>query len=120
MKKFVKITALVLVIATFACLLASCGGLSGTYSAEMFGTGVEMEFKGNKVYYTIKAVGFSSEPIEGKYSIKGDKIKFEFNADKIENETIKEAVEEMEAEASFEKGDDYIKIDGVKFTKKDK
>ena len=118
MKKIVRITALVLVIATFACLLASCGGLSGTYSAEMFGTGLELEFKGNKVYYTVKAAGLSLDPIEGKYSIKGDKITFTFDADKIENEEIKAMVKEMNAEATFEKGDDFIKIDGVKFTKK--
>ena len=114
MKKFIKIIALALVITTFASILSSCGGLSGVYTAEVFGTGAELEFKGNKVYYTLKVIGVSADPIEGNYSINGDKITFTFDADGIENEKIKSAVEALSAELTFENVDDYIKINGVK------
>ena len=43
-----KIIALVLVAVMLTMTLVSCGGVSGTYSAEAIGTGVELEFKGSK------------------------------------------------------------------------
>lgn len=108
---FVKVIALALVIATLACVFASCGKtISGTYSAEAFGTGVVYEFKGSKVFITLKVVGFSGEAVEGKYEINDDKITFTFESDDSD-------VNKYNGEFSFEKGEDYIKIGGVKYTK---
>ena len=112
MKKFVKVIALVLVIATFASLLASCGGLSGKYKSI---TGTTYEFKGNKV--VINYFGYDTG-VEGKYTIKDDTITFEFNTDDIESNTLKGIIEDLsKIEHKFEKGDGYIKIDGMKYEK---
>ena len=116
MKKFVKVIALALAIVTLTCLMASCG-LSGKYAYLVAGTGSEMEFKGSKVVITYKILGSEVGEVEGKYSIDGDKIKFEFSTEDIENAIFKGVVEELnKVEHSFEKGDDYIKIGGTKYT----
>ena len=109
---FVKVIALALVVATLACVFASCGKtISGIYSAEALGTGAEFEFKGNKVSITVKVLGFSGDPVEGKYEINDDKITFTFESDDSD-------VKKYDGTFDFEKGDDYIKIGGVKYTKK--
>lgn len=108
---FVKALALALALVTLTCVFASCGTrLSGTYSATAAGTGTVFEFKGSKVLITFKVVGFSGDPIEAKYEIKDDKIKFIFDEDSSEANNLK-------GELPFEKGDDYIKIAGIKYTK---
>ena len=108
---FVKAIAIVLVISTLACVFASCGKtISGTYSAEVAGTGAVFEFKGSKVSITLKVLGFSGDAVEGKYEINDDKITFTFESDDSD-------VKKYNGEFSFEKGDGYIKIGGVKYTK---
>lgn len=112
-KTFVKVIALALVLVTLTSVLASCGArLSGKYSLEGFGTGVVYEFKGSKVFITLKVAGFSGEATEGKYKIKDDKITFTFESDDDD-------VKKYDGTFDFEKGDDYIKIAGVKYTKAD-
>ena len=113
MKRIVKIMALALAIVTLATLLVSCGGLSGKYK----NLTTSFEFKGSKVIIDVLGLGLD---IEGKYEIKDDKISFEFDTDDIDNTVAKAAVEEFnDIEFDFEKGDDYIKIGGVKYTKAD-
>ena len=103
-----KIIALVLVAVMLTMTLASCGGISGKYSAELLGTGVELEFKGSKVNARFKILGSYGEPIEGKYKIKGDEITITFpDGDKD--------TEDLSGTHSFEKGDDYIKIGVVTY-----
>lgn len=112
MKKIMRIIALALIIATVGCLLASCGALSGTYKSI---TGTTYEFKGSKVI--INYFGFDTG-VEGTYKINGDKIKFEFKTDGIESDTLKGIISDIgKIEHSFEKGDGYIKIDGIKYEK---
>ena len=112
-KTFIKIMALALVLVTMVCFLAACGTrLSGKYSAEVWNTGVTYEFKGSKVFITLKVAGFSGDAVEGKYEIKDDKITFTFETDKTD-------VKKYEGSFDFEKGDDYIKIAGVKYEKVD-
>ena len=110
MKKLVKVIAFAMAIVTLTCLLASCGALSGKYE----GLTVQFEFKGSKVIISSKLLNLE---VEGKYSIDGDKIKFEFSTDGIDNAVFKGVVEEFnKIEHSFEKGDGYIKIGGTKYT----
>ena len=110
MKTSVKVISLALALVTLVCVFASCGTkLSGTYSAEAFGTGVSYEFKGSKVTVSFKLLG-QSESIEGTYKIKDDEITFTFDSDDKE-------AKEYSGTFDFEKGDDYIKIEGVKYTK---
>lgn len=113
MKNTIKVIALIMTAAILCLALASCGKtLSGTYSAEIAGTGVEFEFKGKKVEMTLKVLGMSGDPVEGTYSIDDDKITFEFSTDDKD-------AKKYNGTFDFEEGDDYIKIGTFgKFTKK--
>lgn len=107
-----KIVALVLVAVMLTMTLASCGTkLSGTYTAEILGTGAELEFKGSKVIITPKVLGSSQASVECKYTIKDDKITITPLDDGEETE--------YDGTSDFEKGDDYIKIGIITFNKED-
>lgn len=107
MKNIVRIAAVALVIVMLAATLASCGGLSGTYETGLLGQTVAYEFKGSKVTITVTLLG-TVNSIEGKYKVSGDEITFEFDDDDADK---------YEGTFTFEKGDDYIKIAGVKYNK---
>ncbi len=112
MKKSIRIIAVALVAVMLCLSLAACGKkLSGTYSAEALGTGATYEFKGSKVTITVKALGAELASVEGKYSIKDDKITFEFESDD-------EDVDEYDGTFDFEETDDGIKIGLVEYKKK--
>lgn len=117
MKKLTKVLALAIVVAMACLALASCGGLSGKYEGGGFaGAGeTELTFKGNKV--TIEKLGLEAE---ATYKIDDDKIEFTFE-DKEEDDAASwdDLLRLWEGEHSFEKGDDYIEIDGVKYEKAD-
>ena len=106
-----KIVALVLVAIMLTAVLASCGKLSGTYSAEILGTGAELEFKGSKVIITPKVLGSRQDPIECKYTIKDDTITITPLKDGEKTE--------YDGTSDFEKGEDYIKIGILTFNKVD-
>ena len=113
MKRFTKVIAIVLVLATLVCVFASCGKkISGKYEATVLGTGTCLEFKGNKVYAQFKLLGTYGDAVEGKYEIKDNQITitFESDDDKANN---------LEGTFDFEEGDGYIKIGLVKYTKAD-
>ena len=114
MKKTLKIAAVVMAVLMVTLALASCGKtLSGTYAAEVFGTGVSYEFSGKNVEISLTVAGATVASAEGTYKIDGDKITFEFDSDKDD-------VKKYSGEFAFEEGDDYIKIGTFgKFTKKD-
>ena len=109
MKNTVRVIAVVLLICMLGLTLVSCGKkLSGTYSAEVIGSGAEYEFSGSKVTITIKALGAEIASAEGKYSIDDNKITFEF-------ESEDDDVKKYSGTFDFEEGDDYIKIGIVKY-----
>ena len=112
MKRFTKVIALALVLATLTCMFASCAKLSGAYEATVVGTGTRFEFKGNKVTVQFKVLGMYGDAVEGKYSIKDDQITITFEGDDKDAKAFNGTFD-------FEKGDDYIKIGGVKYTKAD-
>ena len=122
MKKVLSLVLAVAVLATLCLTLASCGKkLSGKYSADVFGTGTTMTFDGNKVKigFTVTLIGEVAS-VDATYKIKGDKITFEFaDEDEVSNDEAKKVIESLEEPASFEEGEDYIKINGVKYEKKD-
>ena len=105
MKKIISTLLVCVLLLGCVLTLASCGKkLRGTYVMEI--GGVELAsytFKGKKV--TVKS---GSVTTEGTYKIKGDKITI----------TMEVEGEEFEEEYDFEKGKDYIKIDGVELKKK--
>ena len=52
------------------------------------------------------------------YKIKGDTITFEFaDEDEVSNSSAKKVIQSLEEPVSFEKGDGFIKINGVKYEK---
>lgn len=107
-----RIIALVLVAVMLTLTLASCGGLSGTYTAEVFGIGVEYAFKGSKITITPKGLGGYGDPIEGKYKIKDGKIT-------ITIESEEEDADDYAGTYDFEEGEDYIKIGMITYNKVD-
>lgn len=114
MKKSVKLLALCIAAVILCMTLASCSTISGTYKSDgLFGIGAtELEFKGSKMY-----VNMSGIEAEAKYSIDGDKITIEFQDADEDKADVSDIFELLNGEHDFEKGDDYIKIDGVKYKK---
>ena len=112
-KSALKIVALVLVLACVGMVFASCGKkLSGTYTATVAGTGVEYTFKGSKVTVETKVLGTTVTSLEGKYSIKNDKITITFESDDKD-------AKEYGGTQDFEELDNgKIKIGVVTYTKK--
>lgn len=111
-KTFVRIAAVAVLVVMLACSLVACGGLSGTYATdETLGSGVSYTFKGKEVTIEVKVLGFTTELV-GEYSIDDDKITFTFDEDE-------EDASKYEGSFDFEKGDDYIKIGGIKYEKED-
>lgn len=108
-KIFIKVTLLALIFLVLTATLASCGGLSGTYESKVLGQGVAYTFKGNKV--TVDVTVIVTVTFEGTYKIKGDRITITIDSDDKD-------AKEYSGTHSFEKGDGYIKIGGVKLTKK--
>ncbi|MBQ7337533.1 MAG: hypothetical protein IJW40_03655 [Clostridia bacterium] len=109
MKKTMKILALVMVAAMLCCVLASCGNtLKGTYAAEVATIRTAYNFDGDTVTIDAGALGVSTQVAEGTYEIKDDQIIFTFGDDNKYTGTF-----------SFEKGDDYIKINGITYTLED-
>jgi len=118
MKKFTKVIAVVLVLATLVCVFASCGHkLSGKYSGEVnvlvAKYKVTYEFSGNKVTVTHTAsslLGSKTEVVEGTYKItesaNGMEITFTFEQedDVAKNSTY-----------SLEYGEGYVKIGGITY-----
>ncbi len=106
MKKTIKVLALVMVVVMLCCMLASCGNtLKGTYSAEALTIRTAYTFDGKNVTIDAGALGFSKQVAEGTYEIKDDQIIFTFGEDNEYTGTF-----------SFEKGEDYIKIQGITYT----
>ena len=113
-KNIIKVLALVLIAATVCTVFAACGSkLSGKYKDALGLT--TLEFKGDKMKLTI--VGLDDLAIECKYSIKGDEISITYDGDKADE--MKDYLGDLTGTSDFEKGDDYIKIDGVKYKKAD-
>ena len=108
-----KILSVVLACALLVgCLftLASCGGVSGSYSAELsvFGQSASTtyDFHGSKVDIITKTTilgNVNTETVEASYKIADGEI------------TI--TTEDGENTYTFEEGDGYIKIAGIQYNK---
>ena len=126
MKKSIRILAVAMVAVMLCLALASCGNtLKGEYAAtvELLGveTGKKMEFDGKNVTVKYVLANVEVATVDGTYSIKDDKITFDFvDETDVENKDAKAFLAELKGEVSFEKGDDYIKVGGVKYEKVEK
>lgn len=119
MKKSVRILAIALVAVTLCLCFTSClGTIKGEYTAYVAKTGKKFAFDGKKVTISYVLLGTSVVDIEATYKIKGDTISFDFAEEEdLDNEYLKDFVKALEEPVDFEKGDDYIKINGVKYEK---
>ncbi len=118
MKKSVKILAVVMVAAMLCLCLASCGKtLKGKYSADVLGTGTTLDFDGKdvKIAITVTLLGEVAS-LDATYQIKDDQITFEIaDEEEVDNALAKKVIKALEEPSDFEEGEDYIKIDGVKY-----
>lgn len=108
-----KILSAVLACALLVgCLftLASCGGISGSYTAEVEilgqGGSTTYDFHGSKVDIITKTKilgNVNTETVEASYKVDGEEIII--------------TIDEKSSTYTFEKGDGYIKIAGIQYTK---
>ena len=122
-KNFIKVIAMVLLLATVCTVLASCGKtISGTYTGKvdllLASYTASYEFSGSKVTVTktSELLGQSNTTeIKGKYEITeaadGYEITFTFETsdDDVKSGTY-----------TFEEGEGFIKIGGVQYNKAEK
>ena len=122
MKNIVRIASVALVCVMLVCMLASCGNKpSGAYEAklELFGQNVSTtyDFKGSNVEITVKTT------VMGAVNTEVSEAKYEINEtdDGLEITFITEIDGEEETVTyTYEKGDGYIKIADVEYTKVEK
>ena len=116
MKRIISTILVCVLLLGCVFTLASCSKvLMGTYELDAVVGGVTYDFKLTKVTITAEVLG-QSKSIEGKFKIsendKGEtQITFTFEDE--------ENAKDYSGTFSFEKGDDYIKIGGTKYTKAD-
>ena len=115
MKKIISTLLVCVLLLGCVLTLGSCDKiLMGEYELDALVGSVKYEFKLTKVEITVEALGQDVAELEGTYKIteneKGEtEITFTF-----ENE---EKAKEYAGTFSFEKGDGFIKIGGVKYNK---
>ena len=110
-KTTVRIFAAIMAILLVTLTLAACGAtLSGTYSAEIAGTGKTYAFKGNKVTVSYKFLGTEVYSYDGTYKIEDDKITITVESDNKE-------VSAFNGTFDFVENDDSIKIGVIEYKK---
>ena len=125
MKKSIRILAVAMIAVMLCLCLVSCGKtLSGEYAAtlEAFGleTGKKMSFSGKNVTVSYVVANHEVASVDGTYTIEDEKITFDFvDEDQVENEDAKDFLAGLTGSVSFEEGDGYIKVGGVKYEKAD-
>jgi major membrane immunogen (membrane-anchored lipoprotein) len=122
MKNMIRIASVALVCVMLVCMLASCGNKPyGAYEAkvELFGQSVSTtyDFKGSNVEITVKTTVLgtvNTEVSEAKYEIHE-------TADGLEITFITEKDgEEQKSTYTYKKGEGFIKIADVEYTKVEK
>ena len=110
-KTIVRVFAAAMAILLLALTLVACGAtISGTYSAEVAGTGKTYAFKGSKVTVSYKFLGTEVYSYDGTYKIEDDKITITIDSDDKE-------AKEITGTFDFEKTEDGIKIGIVTYKK---
>lgn len=112
MKRILSIVLAVAVLATLCLTFASCGKLSGTYEVSGILSKTELTFKGDTITITKGSIEAT-----GTYEIEDDKITIELESDGALG--WDDILKVFNGEHDFEKGKDYIKIGGTKYTKAD-
>lgn len=134
MKRIISLALVCVLLVGVVFALASCGSLSGTYTYEQNGMKMSYKFSGKNVSM-ITEIGDEKYTIEGTYELNDDETKITVtpdadsvktylvdmgmieDADDISDEDLQEFIDEIAEEQSFEKGDGFVKIGGMKFDK---
>ena len=133
MKRILSVVLACALLVGCVMIFASCG-LSGTYEKSVIGISTTYQFSGSKVTVVNEALGdFETvcsykieKDDEGKETLvlTVKEYKYEGDSNTVAgivadlNEELAEAEDGIVTKHSFEKGDGFIKIDGVKFEKK--
>jgi hypothetical protein len=123
-KTIIKLAAIMLAVVMMSCMFASCAKkLSGSYEADasLFGQGVGVTytFSGSKFTATTKVTllgQVSSEEVSGVYEI----IEYDDGSMEIKLDFEDETATLRDGTYTFDQGEDYIKIAGIKYKKLDK
>ena len=117
MKKVIIIVAILVAVVVAGGVIASILlqpdeiRISGAYSAEALGTGKSLSFdKEGGVIGTYRSAGMEVYSVAGTYEINDGKIVMSFDDESI-------AINVFEGQFTFELGEDYILIDGLKYYK---
>ena len=115
MKKIISLVLCVVLLCGCVFTLASCGNKpSGTYVYEVAGVELgKLEFKGDKITMSMNYDG-ESEVMSGTYEI----VEKDGGSLEIVITMEVDGKEETAPGVAYEKGDDYIKIAGIKYVKK--
>ena len=125
MKKTVfKLAAIMLAVVMMSCMFASCAKtISGSYQTDATflgqGMNVTYTFSGGKFEATSKVTllgTVNSETVNGTYEI----IEFDDGSMEIKLDFEEESAAFHNGTYTFDQGEDYIKIAGIKYSKLDK
>ncbi len=117
MKKVIITVAILVAVVVAGAIIASILlqpeeiRLTGTYSNEVLQTGGTLTFDDEKVVATYRSAGIEVYTVTGTYEIADGMIVMVFNDDSI-------PINVFEGTFKFELGEDYILIDGLRYTKK--
>ena len=116
MKKVIIIVAILVAVIIAGAVIASILlqpeeiRLSGTYSNEVLQTGGTLSFDEEKVVATYRSAGIEVYTLTGEYEIIDGSIIMTFEDDRPDNV--------FAGTFTFELGEDYILVDGLRYTKK--
>lgn len=117
MKRVFSTVALVLVLAIFATVFASCAPtISGTYyqgDKKITKTYVEFSFSGKNVTIKSFVLGEALWETKATYSLNKEKTQITIEV----SDDAKDSAKAYSGEFSFEEGEDYIKIGIIKYSK---
>ena len=109
MKKTLRAISIILLSLIITVAFASCARtLSDTYSAEVAGTGLVLEFDESGLTIKYMLTGKEVARADATYSIEEDKIT-------ISVDTKNEDINKINGTFDFLEGDDYIKIGGITY-----
>lgn len=134
MKKILSAFLVCVLLVGTVFALVSCGGLSGTYEFSEDGMTQTVKFSGNNLEVTMTYED-ETETMKYTYELNDDETKITLTMSKedakktladmtgadvseITDEMLEQAGMLEPQELDFEKGEDFVKIDEIKYTKK--
>lgn len=112
MRRLAKILCVLLTLVCIGSLFAGCGKtLSGTYKAEVMGSGASYTFQGNKVEIKVLVLGTVVTTLNGSYEIGDGTITFTFG------DADADTAKTYSGTFDFSKTENTIKIGVIEYTR---